>query len=182
MTRRRRFSFRRLLVAAPLGLALGCASEGGIPDPLLERQAESLNTVPLAGESLSALARELSRAHRDLTHFHVTLAGLKDRRERNGTELFEEFLDGYLLEHLAPLLANEWQSRQPELMVVDVNIRLLYADLLVGIGRPQQMQRVVDEIQRRFPEQESMLVDYPVGRRTTLRKALETLHEREWWS
>ena len=67
-------------------------------------------------------------------------------------------------------------------MAVDVNIRLLYADLLVGLGRPQQMQRLVDEIHRRFPEQESVLVDYPVGRRTTLRKALETLREREWWA
>jgi hypothetical protein len=182
MIRRRRLPVRLLLLGGLLALAFGCASEGAIPDPLLDRQAETLSTIPLAGESLSALARELARAHRDLLHFHVTLAGLRDRRDRNGTELFEEFLDGYLLDHLAPLLANEWQSRQPELMVVDANIRLLYADLLVGLGRPQQMQGVVDEIQKRFAEQESMLVDYPVGRRTTLRKALETLHEREWWS
>ena len=182
MSRRRTPSVRLLFLAAPLVLALGCVAEGAIPDPLLARQSESLRTVPLAGESLSAHARELNRAHRDMLHFRVTLAGLRERRDRNGAELFEEFLDGYMLDHLAPLLENEWQSRQPGLMVVDVNLRLLYADLLVGLGRPQQMQRVVDEIRRRFAEQESMLVDYPVGRRTTLRKALETLREREWWA
>lgn len=182
MTRRRTRPHRRQVAGAALLLILGCVAEGAIPDPLLERQSETLRTVPLAGASLSAHGRELVRAHRDLLHFHVTLTGLRERRDRNGTELFEEFLDGYMLEHLAPLLENEWQSRQPELMAVDANVRLLWADLLVGLGRPQQMQQVVDEIERRFSEQESMLVDYPVGRRTTLRKALETLQEREWWS
>ena len=175
---------RRCLSWLPLAaaLAMGCASEGRIPDPLLEGQSETLRTVPLAGESLAAHQRELRRAHRDLLHFHVTLEGLRDRGDRNGTELFEEFLEGYMADHLAPLLANEWQSRQPGMMAVDANLRLLYADLLVGLGRPQEMQSVVDELQRRFLGQESMIVDYPVGHRTTLRKAVETVRTREWWS
>jgi hypothetical protein len=53
-----------------------------------------LRTVPLAGESLSAHTRELGRARRDLLHFHITLSGLRGRGDRNGTALFEEFLEG----------------------------------------------------------------------------------------
>jgi hypothetical protein len=94
--------------------------------------------------------------------------------------MFSAFLDDYLGEHLDPLLAREWQSQHAEIQGLDANLRLLEADVFLLMRRPQQMQRVLDEIERRYADRPDLLVDYPVGEQSTLAEALEILERRKW--
>ena len=160
-----------------LALAAGCATP--VDDPLLGPDA-AVETTPVGGESLALSKRELERAWQDVLIFHTTLETLHHRIDRNGLYLFSSFLDDYLGQHLEPLLEREWQSQHPELVGLDANVRVMEAELLMLMRRPQQMQRVLDEIERRFEGRLDLLVDYPVGQQHTLAEALEILNRRKW--
>ena len=160
----------------------GCAAAVRAPetDALLGGDAVVEQNAPLGGESLTQRRQDLRRAHGDLTHFRATLLSLHRRRDRSGLILFKPFVDGYAENHLLGLLRSEWPSEHPELMGLDANVRLMYAEVLMEMREPQRMQKVVDDIVRRFGGRESMLVDYPVGEQHTLGEALDILRNRKW--
>ena len=158
---------------------LGCASTPGIPDDSwVETAAEE--SAPLGGEALAMMKREMERAHRDMLHFRTTLGSLRERKDRSGSIQLSKFVDAYMGLHLGPLLRSEWQSRHPELMALDANLRLATAEVLIQLRDPRRAQQVLDEIATRFVGRESMLVEYPVGTQSTLGDALRSLRENKW--
>ena len=171
---------RTVPLALALALGVGCAADPRIPDSFgLESQAAE-ETTPLGGEALALRKREMRRAQRDMRHYHATLRGLDERRDRSGKILFSQFLDAYMGIHLDPLLASEWQSNHPELMALDAGLRLGKAEVLIWMRQQRRAQQTIDELLRRFEGRETMLVEYPIGGQTTLEQALEMLRERKW--
>ena len=176
---------RRLARWAPLcaavALLAACVGPPG-PDQLLEPGGPGLDeATPLGGASLDQRRSELERAHQDLIRFRDTYQTLRARRDRGGQQQFKTFLEDYLQSHLDPLLRAEWISDHPELLGLDANIRLYQAELFMLMGDRHRMERVVEQLEERFAEREDLLVDYPAGRQSTLREALDILARRKWW-
>jgi hypothetical protein len=169
-----------LLALACIGPLAGCASSPGIPDHFGLVASAAEESTPLGGEALALRRRELRRAQRDMAHFRTTLETLRVHADRSGQILFSQFLDAYMGVHLTPLLAGEWQSRHPELMALDAGLRLAQAEVLTHMRAPRRVQEVLDELARRFPGRDAMLVEYPVGSQTTLAEALRQMRERKW--
>jgi hypothetical protein len=65
-------------------------------------------------------------------------------------------------------------------MALDAGLRLAQADVLIQMRQTGRAQQVLDELARRFPGREGMLVEYPIGGQTTLGQALQALRERKW--
>jgi hypothetical protein len=175
-----RRSLSLLLALCWIGPLAGCASSPGIPDHFGIADSAAEESTPLGGEALALRRRELRRAQRDMAHFRTTLETLRVHADRSGQILFSQFLDAYMGVHLAPMLAGEWQSRHPELMALDAGLRLAQAEVLIHMRAPRRVQEVLDELGRRFPGRDAMLVEYPVGSQTTLDEALRQLRERKW--
>ncbi len=146
----------------------------------MERDTAAEETNPLGGDALAQRKLSLTRAHRDLEHFQKTLASLRYRKDRSGTILFVNFLEAYMGTHLSPILANEWQSRHPELMGLDANLRFAQAELLGRMRDPRRVQRMIEDIERRFDGRGNMLIEYPYGQHHTLSEGLAVLRERKW--
>lgn len=168
------------LVLLALVLGAGCASDPKVPDTFGIEDSAAEESTPLGGEALALRKREMNRAHRDMRHFHATLRGLDERRDRSGKILFSQFLDAYMGLHLDPLLTSEWPSNHPELMALDAGLRLAKADVLIWMRQQRRAQQTLDELLRRFAGRETMLVEYPIGGQTTLEQALQMLRERKW--
>jgi hypothetical protein len=160
---------------------LACASREG-PAPALDLDAEVARdaNTPLGGVTLSQRRLELARAHADMVHFLATLDSLRLRRDQNGQVLFKGFVDEYLGTHVDPMLATEMHSKHPELAGLDASIRLAEAELLTKLRSPARAQQVVDELERLYEGREDMLVDWPVGKKTPLRKAMNLLEDQKW--
>jgi len=171
---------RTALLALALAVGLGCASDRKIPDTFGLESPAAEETTPLGGEALALRKREMRRAQRDMRHYHATLRGLDERRDRSGKILFAQFLDAYMGLHLDPLLTSEWQSNHPELMALDAGLRLGKAEVLIWMRQQRRAQQTIDELLKRFEGRENMLVEYPFGGQTTLEQALEMLRERKW--
>ena len=159
----------------------GCSSDGG-HNPALDLDAEAPKdaNTPLGGVTLSQRRMELVRAHADLVHFMATLDSLQLRRDQNGQVLFKGFVDEYLGTHVDPMLATEMHSKQPELAGVDASIRFLEAEMLTKLRSPARAQKTIDELERLYQGREDMLVDWPIGKKTTLKKAMELLEDEKW--
>lgn len=173
----------RVVLVGVLAIApLGCASRASAPDRLLVPAARGLDAnAPLGGASLAQRRSDLVRAERDLVGMRATVLTLRQRRDRSGLVMFKTFLEDYVTTKLEPVLAAEWQSDHPELLGLDASIRLVQAELFMSLGDRRRMERIVQNIERRFAGREEMLVDYPVGKQTTLREALELLTHQKWW-
>jgi hypothetical protein len=172
---------RRILSALMIAsVSVSCASAPELPPGLLYEKEVVEENTPLGGEALSQRKLEMKRAYKDLVHFHVTFESLHQRNDRNGLILFSEFTGTYMGAHLQPLLRNEWQSRHPEVMGLDVNLRFIQAEVLMQMNDPAAVQQVIDEIERRFKGRENMLVDYPIGDQNPLGRAIEVLRDRKW--
>jgi len=161
-------------------LALACAKGTEIPEYIVAEDAASQESTPLGGEALAQRKHEMERAHRDMIHFATTMESLHGRHDRNGLVLFSGFLDRYMGEHIGPLLLSEWQSRHPELMVLDVNLRFAQAEVLIQMRDARRVQHVIEEIERRYTGREDMLVEYPIGSQGTLLEGLQRLRNRKW--
>ena len=160
-----------------LAVALSaCASAP--PAPL--DSALAVNEGPLGGESLAQRKRDLDRAGRDLAHIRASLESLLDRRDDRGVSTFDPFVASYLGTHIAPLLRSEWQSRHPELMARDAGLRFAEAELWILLRYPRRVQRVIDEIEQRYPDHGQMLVASPTGGQRTLDEGLAQLRDRKW--
>jgi hypothetical protein len=169
-----------LLAGALCAAALACASKTEFQDVLVLEQTAAEQSTPLGGAALGQRKQDMQRAHRDMLHFHATLESLQDRRDRNGLVLFSQFLDAYMGLHLDPLLKSEWQSRHPELMALDANLRLVKAEVLIQMRSPQRVQQVIEELKQRYAGREDMLVEFPIGKQGTLRDGMRRLGERKW--
>lgn len=170
----------RGLALTGLVLLCACASERGFGEDFARLEPLPEASAPLGGDALIQMKLDLRRAHRDMAHYVATLESLQHRRDSNGLALFGQFLDAYMGLYLDPLLRAEWQSRHPELMSLDADLRLLWADALIRIRERGRAQKVIDTTAARFAGREDMLVDYPVGAQSTLGEALEALGEGKW--
>jgi len=171
----------RALLAPALALALGaCAVGRPLVVDLPAEESVVEESAPLGGDALAERKRELQRAYRDLIHFHATLESLRHRRDRNGSILFDQFLDAYMGTHLEPLLRHEWQSRHPELMALDASLRFVQAEVLVRMRDTRRVQRVIESIEARFEGRENMIVQYPIGGQGSIAEGLEILRNRKW--
>jgi hypothetical protein len=163
-------------------LAGGCATGDavtGTPLDLDHVPAKDVNT-PLGGVSLSQRRIELVRAQADMVHFMATLDSLQFRRDQNGQVLFKGFVDEYLGTHVDPMLATEMHSKQPELAGLDASIRFMEAEMLTKLRSPARAQKVIDELERLYKGREDMLVDWPIGKKTPLSKAMKLLEDEKW--
>jgi hypothetical protein len=161
-------------------LLVACAKPDYYVMDLPAQDSATEETAPLGGNALAERKREMQRAYRDLIHFHVTLEGLRDRRDRNGSILFDRFLDQYLGTQLAPMLRPEWQSRHPELMALDASLRFVQADILVRMHDTRRVQQTIEEISRRFAGRENTIVKYPIGSQGTIAEGIAILRDRKW--
>ncbi|MEM7408700.1 MAG: hypothetical protein AAF430_00520 [Myxococcota bacterium] len=170
------------LLSFVLVVGAGCVTDETIADDLLEQTARSEANAPLGGEALVQRKLDLDRSYRDLSHFHATLESLNRRGDRGASVMFREFVDMYLVKHVLPLLEGEWQSRHPEVAVLDVNVRFAVAELWLQMGSPSSTDRMLEEIERRYPGRGEMVVSYPLGSQGTLREGIERLRNRDWWN
>jgi hypothetical protein len=161
-------------------LAGGCGSKGHNPALDLDAEVPKDRNTPLGGVTLTQRRMELVRAHADLVHFMATLDSLQLRRDQNGQVLFKGFVDEYLGTHVDPMLETEMHSKQPELAGVDASIRFLEAEMLTKLRSPARAQKTVDELERLYQGREDMLVDWPIGKKTTLKKAMDLLNDEKW--
>ena len=174
---------RLALASTALALAaLACATSAKLPAEvgLEEEVAPADANAPLGGVSLSQRRLELERTQQDLIHFMSTLDSLQLRREQNGIVLFKGFVDEYLGTHVDPMLDTPMHSEHPELAALDASIRFLEAELLTKLRSPARAQKVIDDLERLYEGREDMLVDYPIGKKSTLEKGLELLADRKW--
>ena len=170
-----------LVLVGALAALLGCASDDGAR-PSLDLDAElpkDVNT-PLGGVSLSQRRLELVRTQADMGHFLATLDSLQLRRDQNGQVLFKGFVDEYLGTHVDPMLKTDMHSKQPELAGLDATIRLLEAEMLTKLRSPARAQKTIDELERLYKGREDMLVDWPIGKKTTLEKAMRLFDDQKW--
>jgi hypothetical protein len=159
---------------------LACATTAPVVLDLEIDDSAAEETAPLGGDALAERKREMQRTYRDLIHFDATLDGLRDRRDRNGSILFDQFLATYIGTRLEPMLAPEWQSRHPELMALDASLRFVQADILVRMHDTRRVQQVIEQIELRFQGRENTVVQYPIGSQGTIAEGLTTVRNRKW--
>lgn len=145
----------------------------------LEPPPPDVNT-PLGGVSLSQRRIELVRTQSDLVHFVATLDSLQLRRDESGQILFKGFVDEYLGTHVDPMLATDMHSEHPELAGLDASIRFLEAELLTKLRSPARAQKTIDSLEQLYSGREDMLVDWPIGKKTTLKKAMDLFDDHKW--
>jgi len=171
-----------LLIAGLAALASGCVTDERVADDWMAESSENEASAPLGGEALVQRKLELARSYRDLSHFLVTLDGLYRRGDRSSLVMFSEFCDYYVGKHVLPMLEGEWQSRHPEVAVLDANVRFAVAALWVKLGSTSGTDEMLDEIERRYAGRGEMLVGYPIGSQGTLSDAVARLRKYGGWS
>ena len=170
------------LPLALLVFSAGCATNELAPSGALDLEAAPAadQNTPLGGVSLSTRRLELVRTQADLVHFMATLDSLQLRRDQSGQILFKGFVDEYLGTHVDPMLATAMHSEQPELAGLDASIRFLEAELLTKLRSPHRAQETIDALEQLYQGREDMLVDWPIGKKTPLKKAMQLLEDRKW--
>jgi len=166
-------------IAGALALTLGGCLGSKQPDTHWVGTAPAVEeTAPLAGAALEQRKQQMVRAQRDLAAFQTTLESLYYRDDRDGLKRMARFADNYLTLNVDRLLSHEWQSRHPEVSVIDANLRLAKADILLRMDQRDRAGHVLDEIQRRFQRRDDMLIEYPLGTQRKLGEALKLLRDR----
>lgn len=167
-----------LLVGAALlaGCSMSMAPVVGRPTLTASVPIEN-ESAPLAGEALGQRKLEMRRAARDLVHFGATVETLRLRRD-GALRDFQDFMESYVDVQVEPLLVGNESSEDPEVAVLDAQLRLVKADLLIETRDFWTARDVINEIEDIYGARTSMLVDYPVGRQSTLAEAIAYLHER----
>jgi len=171
-----------LIVSAAVAfgvLALGCGggSRHQLPVDFATQLAPIEETAPLGGTGLHQRTLELQRAHRDLVHIHDTFESMMYHDDSKGEDRLGRFVEAYLALHLDRLLGHKWQSKHPEVMGLDANLRLLKADILMKMRSEDRADRVIDGIHERYEGRQGMLVDYPVGTQQSLADGLKVLQQ-----
>jgi len=166
------------LLALGAALAFGCVTDERLADDWMADTAASRASAPLGGEALVQRKLDLDRSYRDLVHFDATLASLQRRGDRSGVVMFSEFLDFYVAKHVLPMLEGEWQSRHPEVAVLDANVRFAVATVWVEMGSGYSARSMLDEIERRYKGRGEMLIGYPLGSQGTLAEGVANLRQK----
>jgi hypothetical protein len=174
---RTRFAIRSLAGAALLALA-GCLGAEEPESHWVGTAPVAEETAPLAGAALEQRKERLVRAQRDLAHYQTTLESLYYRDDRDGLRRMARFADAYVSMHVDRLLAHEWQSRHPEVAVIDANLRLAKADVLLRMHQTDRAEDVLDELERRFARRDDLLIEHPLGTQRKLGEALKLLRDR----
>jgi len=159
------------------GALAGCASYEPVP---LEDVELSRVQKPLGGETLAEKHREMQRTRDDLVRHLRTLDSMLLRDDEDGIVLFETFFFGYMDDHVKPLLAKDWTSHHPELGGLDAGIRFLAIEVLAKLDAPHRANAMIDDVKLRFRGRGELMVDYPVGKRSKLDRALELVEEQYW--
>jgi hypothetical protein len=162
---------------ALVGALGGCASYEPVP---LEDMELTRASKPLGGETLAEKHREMERTHADLVRHLRTLDSMVMRGDEDGIELFKTFFTGYMDDHVEPLLARDWTSHHPALGGLDAGIRFLAIEVLSKLDSPHRAEALIDDVKLRFRNRGDLMVDYPVGRRANVNKALELVEEQYW--
>jgi hypothetical protein len=170
------------LLLAIAALAGSCITDERVADDWMAESSANEASAPLGGEALVQRKLELDRSYRDLSHFLATLDGLYRRGDRSALVMFSEFCEFYVGKHVLPMLEGEWQSRHPEVAVLDANVRFAVAALWVKLGSTSSSDRMLDEIERRYSGRGEMLVGYPIGSQGTLSDAVARLRKSGGWS
>lgn len=163
-----------LAIAGALG---GCASYEPVP---LEDVEMTRHSKPLGGETLAEKHRLMQRTHADLVRHLKTLDAMARRGDGDGIQLFKTFFYSYMDEHVEPLLAKEWTSHHPEIGGLDAGIRFVAIEVLSKLEAPHRAEALIDDVKLRFRGRGDLMVDYPVGRRSNVNKALELVEEQYW--
>lgn len=165
------------LALALAGALAGCSHYQPVP---LEDVELTQAQKPLGGETLAEQHRELERTHDDLVRHLRTLDSMRLRRDSDGIELFKAFFTNYMKDHVEPLLSRGWTSDHPELGGLDASIRFVSIEILAKLDAPHRANAMIDDVKLRFRNRGDLMVDYPVGRRTNVNKALELVEEQYW--
>ena len=176
----RRIPDRALAAVASVALVAGCSVAHEAPPDFATQMTVAEETAPLGGTALNQRRLQLERAYRDLVQLHTTLESLHQHDDRKGVARLARFIEAYMGMHLDRLLAHEWQSRHPELMALDANLRFIKADVLIRMDSTGRARGVIKDIERRFRGREGMLVEYPIGQQNALEKGLEILKRGRW--
>jgi hypothetical protein len=171
---------KRIAISLALALAgalSGCASYEPVP---LEDVELTRASKPLGGETLAEIHRSMERTRDDLARHLKTLDSMRLRDDEDGLVLFKTFFYGYMDDHVEPLLGKEWTSHHPEIGGLDASIRFLAIEVLAKLDSPHRAEAMIDDLKLRFEGRGNLMVDYPVGRRTNVNKALELVEEQYW--
>ena len=167
----------RALALALLGALGGCASYEPVP---LEDVELTRAQKPLGGETLAEKRREMERTQQDIARHLRTLDSMLRRDDDDGVVLFKNFFYAYMDDHVKPLLARDWTSHHPELGGLDASIRFVAIETLLKLDAPHRAKPLIKDLKSRFAKRGDLMVDYPVGRRTNVTKALELVEEEYW--
>ncbi len=163
-----------LALASLLG---GCASYEPVP---LEDVETTRVSKPLGGETLAEKHREMQRTHADLVRNLQTLDSMLRRHDDDGIQLLKESFYRYMDDHVEPLLAKDWTSHHPALGGLDAGIRFVAIEVLWKLESPHRAEALIDDVKLRYRGRGDLMVDYPVGRRANVNKALELVEEQYW--
>jgi hypothetical protein len=152
------------------------------PGARSEAQRTTMAGLPLTGTVLLQHKQQMRRALESLFVFRLSLASLAVRRESRDQEVFADFVEAYMGMHLDRLVHGDWQSGHPELTALNANLRILKADLLIRMRERARAEAALDEIAERFRGNEGMLIEYPPGQQTSVRRALDLLRQKRWWT
>jgi hypothetical protein len=165
------------MALALAGALAGCASYEPVP---LEDVELTRASKPLGGETLAEKHREMQRTHDDLVRHLKTLDSMILRDDDDGIVLFKTFFYGYMDDHVEPLLARDWTSHHPALGGLDAGIRFVAIEVLSKLDSPHRAEALIDDLKLRFRGRGDLMVDYPVGKRSNLDRALELVEEQYW--
>jgi hypothetical protein len=165
-----------------LGVALaavlaGCASYEPVP---LEDVESTRAQKPLGGATLAEKRSEMERTQQDMVRHLRTLDAMLRRDDKDGVVLFKNFFYGYMDDHVTPLLARSWTSHHPELGGLDASIRFFAIETLAKLNAPHRAKLLIKDLKARFQGRGDLMVDYPIGRRSNVTKALELVEEQYW--
>ena len=65
---------------------------------------------------------------------------------------------------------------------LDAEMRLLEAELLMRLEHRSDAERVLDEVDRRFAHRSDLVVNYPVGKQSSLTEAVRIARAPRWWA
>jgi hypothetical protein len=174
----------RCLRTAAIGAALAALATTACSTAAIMGRSETTATRPeqeiagpLSGEALAQRKIEMRRSARDLVHFGATVETMRLRRDR-GRGDFEEFLDRYLADRVDPLFIGSESNDDPELAVLDAELRLMKAELLIETKDFWNAGDIIDSVESRYGERRSMLVRFPVGQQSTIAASISYLRER----
>jgi hypothetical protein len=168
-----------LALAAALSLP-ACAAFSGRGDYYETQERVSEPQRHVAGQALIQTKQRMRRAQRDLIVFQASMESLRRHRSLQDIALFEAFVRTYIAEHVDPLLAQDNRSWHPELLTLDANLRFAKGAVLIEMRDRRRLDRLIRAIATRFDGMESMLVEYPIGTKSTLRDGIRELRRGRW--